>query len=222
MGCVVFNYKCCDHAKGCPAIQRCEQEIGCTPGKAAIYYDENTKKIVVDELRCTSHMCKSRVCTIECPKCFTYAENQIEKWWAIEKVRETINTERCDRYNSEFTISNSRLSFNESLTFINGYNGLAILEITGVASCIGESDCIPIQDIIPFLVYQNCYKKVVLRDENEVTQIEEKYGINELPALLFFFNGEVKGKILGIYRYCEIESIKFLKVKVKSIISPYL
>ena len=148
-----------------------------------------------------------------------------ERWWEIEQVRKTIindNDNNADRYNSEYTSSYSKLSISNVFNYLSTYDGFLILEITSVTGCCSAYDSIQIKDIMSSFLYFNYYKKVVLYSENEVIMLENYFKINELPALLFIYKRNIIGKILGIYRNCEEESIQFIKDKVKEIISPYV
>lgn len=222
MGSAVFNFKRCDNAPECPVITHCEEEMACAKGKAAVYYDEPTRKIVLNEDLCASHKCKSRICTSDCADCFSYAETAVEHWWEIEQIRMTEldpRYDKKDRFNSEMTSAFAKLQPDECYSYIQSQDGLAVLEITSNAGCCSAYDSIQILDILPSDVYYRYYRKTVLYTEDEIIKIESLFHINELPALLIFYNHEMIGKILGIYRNCEPYSISLLKKRVKEFLS---
>ena len=222
MGSAVFNYKRCDNAQECPVVIHCEDEMSCEKGKAAVYYDPISKQIVLNEDLCASHKCKSRICTSDCADCFSYAETEVEHWWEIEQVRMTEldpRYDKKDRFNSEMTSAFAKLQPDQCFDYIQSQEGLAVLEITSNAGCCSAYDSIQILDILPSDIYYRYYRKTVLYTEQDIIMIEGLFHINELPALLFFYNRRMVGKILGIYRNCEPYSIKLLKDRISGFLS---
>lgn len=219
MGTIVFNYKRCDNARGCPAMLDCQRD-----GKAVIYYDEDDKKIKVDSQRCMESNCESKICVKDCTDCFTFVESEMERWWAEEEIQKTesIYDEGIkDRYNSEDVTSFSRISLEECEALLGMSKSLLIMEVTSSVGCCSAYDSIKITDILPLSLYNQYYKKIVVKNEDETMQTEQILGVSELPAMVFYFQKRKIGSILGIYRQCEINSIRLLRKKIKEILLPY-
>lgn len=220
MGWIIFNNKRCDNATDCPVLYECQKETD-SPLKA-VYFEEATQSIKLDAQRCNLDNCKTKICTKICPDCFSFANTENEYWWAIEKVRQTdwLNF-KVDRYNSEGTTPFAKIEPKKCKEIVASSKGLFILEITSVVGCCSAYDSIPIPEIIPEILYQRYYKKTVVYNEADIEALESYFEINELPALLFYYDGKMIGKIMGIYRSCEPLSKILLRKKILSILQPY-
>lgn len=225
MGVVVFNYKRCDNARMCPVIEKCALEMNVPYGEGAVYFDEDKSRIRVDTQKCSNHNCKTQVCVKDCADCFTYTYNSAQKWWAEQEIHKTERVYKdgnqiADRFNAEDTTLHARISPEECYKYVCESRGLLILEIAANSVCCSAYDSIQLLKILDKNIYHKYYRKVVLYNEKDIIRIEGEFKINELPALVFFFNGERIGLISGIYRHCEDNSEELLKNKISKILLP--
>lgn len=226
MGLAVFNYKRCDNAKGCPVIEKCAIEMGVPIGQGAVYYDNERSKVMLDSIKCEAHECKSQVCVRDCADCFTYCDTFAQKSRAEEAIHISESVYRndngiIDRYNAEETTDYVRIKPEECYRYVMDSSTLVILEITANSGCCSSYDSIQIWNIMPKDIYYKYYKKTILYEEKDIIMVEADFQLNELPALLFYYDGKEIGRITGIYRHCEKESEKKLREKTATILSPY-
>lgn len=181
---VLINFKICDNAKECNGIDVCPT--------GAIYWDEENKTIVVDNSKCTS-------CGLCEPACMVGAIRVGKTDEEYEKIKKEFKADKrkvsdlfVDRYGAEpvdpaFLIPEGKFDIevleSTKTTVVELFNDDSI-------ECLLES--IPLKDL--FSDADIKYRKMGADEE-----FCEKYDVKELPALLFFKDGELIGKIEGYF-----------------------
>ena len=182
---LLINLKICDNAKECGGVAVCPT--------GAITFDEEKETLVIDNNKCIS--CGQ--CENECPiGAIRVAKDENE----YKKIKEEIDNDPrktkdlfVDRYGaaplSEFFMLEAeeieQKIDTDKIVLIELYNDDSI-------QCLLKS--IPIKELVKDLPDTTVFYKVESKKE-----IEEKYEIKELPALLIFNKGSLLGKIEGYY-----------------------
>lgn len=182
---VLVNFKICDNAKECGGIAVCPT--------GALSYDDEKQTIVIDNDKCIS--CGR--CESECPIGAIMVARTDDEYDKLKKeIDEDKRTTKdlfVDRYGatplSEFFMIESddieNKANNDRVTLIELYNDDSI-------QCLLKS--IAIKDLTKDLPKDTLFYKAEANGE-----IIEKFRINELPALLVFEKGKLKGHIDGYF-----------------------
>jgi len=190
---IALNFKICDNSPDCLGIVEC-------PTKA-FYFDKENKTLVIDNSKC-----------IDCEKCVPVCEVGAIKFAKdnneLEKVQKEIDDDPrqqsdllVDRYGGE-PQANEFFCPNEKFD-------IQILQATkpAVVECFDEESIhclvysIPTKEL--FEGKDIVYRKFAIDDKKFKTQ----YNIEKLPALLFFVDGLLKGKIEGYYSIDDKEKL---------------
>lgn len=190
---VLINFKICDNARECGGLAVCPT--------GAISYDENKESLVIDNDKCIS----CGLCENECPiGAINVAKSQEE----YNKIKEMIdNDERTiedlfvDRYGaaplSEFFMIEAndidKKIINDKTVMIELYNDESI-------QCLLKS--IPIKELVKDFSESMLFYKAECNDS-----VEQKYKLEELPALLVFEKGKFLGKVEGYYDESQKENL---------------
>ena len=199
---IIINIKICDNSRDCSGIEVCTPE--------ALHWNNNKEIILIDETKCT--LCG--ICENACPVgAIRLAKTQVEYELIKKEVNEdprTISDLYVDLYGVEpmdntFYISRDKFDIqvlkSTKLTAVELFNGYSL-------HCFIYS--IPIKEI--FSGIEVNYRKIEVKDNF----LQKNYEIQELPALLFFFKGELVGKVEGYY---DISSKQDLVNQVKMIVT---
>ncbi len=193
---VIINFKICDNAEACNAINVCPT--------GAFHWNSEKKTLEIDKDKC-----------IECGACATSEKScQIgairfaRTKEALEQIKKeiaedprTISDLQADRYgatpiNMPFSCSENELDSVLTTTktcLIEVYNEDSI-------ECLIKS--IPVKEILKE-IDNSTYRKVEVKSED----FKKKYSINELPSLLIFKDKNLLGKIEGYYSVDEKDSL---------------
>jgi ferredoxin len=182
---ILINFKICDNAKECNGIAICPT--------GALSWDKKKKGIKIDNKKCIScGKCESACMVGAIRVAKTKAEyDKIKK--EIDKDPKKISDLFVDRYGAQpiapaFLINDKKFQ-------------AEVLESSApvAAELFDDSSIECLICSIPFKkLFENIkikYKKVKVTDKSLLT----KYKIKELPALLFFKEGKLLGKIEGFY-----------------------
>lgn len=199
---VLINLKICDNSKDCNGIDVC-------PTKA-FYWDEKKKTIAVDNKKCIN--CGK--CEESCPLGVIRVAKTEKEYKRIEK--EIANDPRnitdlfTDRYgaqpiDSAFLVPPEKFDVQIIQTV-----KLAVVELFTHSSVRCLLNSIPVKELFKDTGIK--YRKIEVKENDSLPQ---KYKVKNFPALLFFKNGKLIGRI---ERYYDNKEKEKLKEKIKKII----
>lgn len=191
---VLINFKICDNAKECGGIQACPT--------GALSWDEEAKKIKIDNSKCTSCM----KCVRECTSNAIYiAKNDLE----YKKIKKEIKEDPrkasdlfVEKYGAQPISPDNLLAEEDFNEFISNSNNKNLIEFfrEDTIECLLRANTIrrliPNKDIF--------FKKVEIKDSD----LLKEYSIKKLPCLLVFNKGVLLGKIEGFYGVDKSEQLK--------------
>ncbi|MFA5742858.1 MAG: 4Fe-4S dicluster domain-containing protein [Candidatus Paceibacterota bacterium] len=198
---IVINFKICDNAKECGGIAACST--------GALSWDEKKKKIKIDNSKCLS-----------CGKC--------EKACAIGAIKVAKNEKQYARFKKEIDDDLREASD----LFIDRYGAQPIhpaflteereFDLDGLQSKRKTAVEVFNDDSIMCLLLSIPIKELIgefsvnyLKLKIDKGDLLKKYKILKLPALLFFDQGKMVGKIEGYY---DKEQGKELRSKIAKIL----
>jgi thioredoxin 1 len=198
---ILINFKICDNSKDCNGIAVCPTH--------AIAWNEKNKALKIDNSKCIS--CGK--CEESCPvDAIRVARNEQE----YKKIKKEIDEDPrkvsdlfIDRYGAASISPAFLISPDKFEVQILESTKPAVVEFFKNSSIKCLLYSIPIKELLKIDVK---YRKVNLSNDDSLLK---KYGIKQIPSLLFFNNGKLVGKIEGYYK---IENLKELKKKVEDII----
>ena len=198
---IIINHKICDQSPACGGIEVCPTQ--------AIFWDEEKNKIGLNESKCIG----CGACINACPiRAFKLARSAAEE----EKINREIEADSrreedlfVDRYGADFVDTQGTES-EDALNVAQATQGLAVLELNNedLAACLLMA--IPMKDLFD---HKYVHIKVVNPEESLLSEFE----IKELPAMVFFRDGEQIGKIEGRFED-SIAERELLKSKINKII----
>ena len=198
---VLINFKICDNSKDCSGITVCP--VG------AFYWDEKRKTIAVDNQKCISCGKCEKACPVGVIRVARTEEEYKKIKKEIDEDARKVSDLFVDRYGAEpldpaFFVPKTKFS-------------VQILEATQVAvveffssdsiKCLLYS--IPIKEL--FGDYNVKYRKIKVKEDDLLLK---KYKVTELPSMLFFKDGYLKGKIEGYYDH---QQKKLLAQRIRKI-----
>jgi Fe-S-cluster-containing hydrogenase component 2 len=182
---VIINFKICDNSEDCSGIEVC-------PAKA-FFWDDKKKTISVDNSKCISCGKCGKVCPVDAIK---VARNQ-EEYARIKKEVESdprkVSDLFIDRYGAQPIHHGFLIPVEKFHVQILRSAKPAVVELFNHDSIICLLRSIPIRDI--FRDADIKYRKI-----EADPRFLGKYGVKRLPALLFFREGKLLGKIEGYYQ----------------------
>ena len=197
---VLINFKICDNSKDCNGIRACPT--------GAFGWDEKEKTIFVDEALCIN--CGAcACCSVDAIK-VTNSDEEYEKVKKeIDDDPRTLNDLFVDRYGATpiqemFTTTEERLD-----TVLQSPRPFMVeLYTEDTIMCLLKS--IPIKELLEEFDIEASFRKV----EAVTDKLTTRYGVKELPALVFIKDNKVLGKIEGYY---EDDNQKEILEKIRKI-----
>lgn len=186
---VVINFKVCDNAEVCNAINVCPT--------GAFRWNKEKKTLEINEELCINcGLCATSEdsCQVGAIK-FAKTEEDLEKIKKeIEEDPRTIADLMVDRYGSQ-PINMPFCCKEDELESVLTTSKICFIEVLkeDLEECLIKS--IPIKEIINNTTNNCLYRKVELESDN----IIKKFDIKELPALLIFKDNNLLGKVEGYY-----------------------
>lgn len=189
---VLINFKICDNAEECGGIESCVT--------GALSWDGENKTIQIDNDKCISCGLCEAACEVGA---IQVAQNE-EEYVAIQKEYDEdtrqLSDLMIDRYGAQsiqYLIDEN--SFDDQILHANK---LVVAELfkNDTIECMLKS--IPIKQLFDGVDIK--YRKVELKSD----ELLKKYQINKLPALVFFKDGKLLGKVEGHYGTNNILDLK--------------
>lgn len=181
---VLINFKICDNAKECNGVAVCPT--------GALAWDAKKKSIKIDNKKCISCGKCERSCMVEA---IYVAKNEKEYKKMEKEIRDDTRKVAdlfVDRYGAQpigaaFLIPEEKFQLevleSDKLVAVEMFEDDSVM-------CLLKS--IPIKDLLKD--YSVKYRKM-----ETGKKLAKKYGVNKLPALVFFKKGEMLGKVEGYY-----------------------
>lgn len=201
---VVINYKICDNSKDCDGIK------GCPVG--AFKWDEENKTIYVDNDICIDCGVCENSCTVNALKVTTNKEEYDKAVKVVEDDTRTIQDLFCERFGASPMQQEFLLEENQFNQDVLNLKRPLMVELFNDDSIMCLLKSIPIKELLAIYDKDATFLKVKVVEGD----IMKKYGITELPALLFFKDGLLLEKEEG---FVEDENRKELLDKVKKILN---
>ena len=195
---VLINFKICDNAAECNGVAVC-------PTHALSWYAKKNT-IEIDNLRCTSCGLCEKSCLVGAIR---VAKNQKE----YKKIKREILADPrkvsdlfVDRYGAQplhkaFLIPQEKFDAE-----VIGHHALVVAELFNADSIECLYCSIPIQQLFKDAGIK--YRKVELTDDS----LQKRFEVKKLPALLFFKEGKLLGKVEGHF---PPEELSALEAKIK-------
>lgn len=183
---VLINFKICDNAKECYGIEVCPT--------GAFHWDEKNKTIAVDESKC--NLCGK--CEEACEVGAIHVARTRKEYERIKKEIDDdprkISDLFVDRYGAQPIHPAYMVTKQEFGVQILESTKTTVVELfkNDTIECLLRS--IPIKDLFEGGANVK-YRKMEVKDNS----LLEKYEVKKLPALLFFRDGKLVGKIEGYY-----------------------
>lgn len=180
---VIINFKICDNSEDCSGIEACPS--------GAFRWDPARKTIKIDETKCV----KCRLCEKSCPvgaiRVATTQKEETEIRKDIESDPRTVSDLFVDRYGAQPIHSGFVIEEKSFDAQIIRSTKPAVVELyrDDTIECMVKS--VPVRELFPKMNIK--YRKV--NDYNG--NLSRAFGVNKLPALLFFSKGKMVGKIEG-------------------------
>lgn len=186
---VVINFKVCDNAEACNAINVCPT--------GAFYWNKKKKSLEVDEKKCINcGLCATseESCQVGAIR-FAKTKEELDKIKKeIDEDPRTVSDLMADRYGGQ-PINLPFYCKEDELPEVLTTSKICLIELFNDDSieCLIKS--IPVKEIMNKTVKQAVYRKVELKTDLLI----KKYKIKQLPALLVIKNDKLLGKIEGYY-----------------------
>ena len=186
----ILNWKICDHASACDVRKVCPTQ--------ALNYNENTKRIEIDNEKCISCGLCERTCPIGAIAVARSKEEELEILHAIEEDPRSSEDLFVDRYGADIINEDVVIDIDQIDQLIKSEDCLIEILNENNIMCLLKS--IPYNDIIADSEYKKYYRCLI--DDNEDVH---KYNIVEFPSLLVCKNGKIEKIINGYFEQSDQE-----------------
>ncbi|VVB74431.1 Sulfite reductase, dissimilatory-type subunit beta [uncultured archaeon] len=198
---LLINFKICDNAEECNGIASCPT--------GALSWDSKKKTIKIDNSKCVS-------CGVCVPTCMVGAIKVAKNEKEYSKLKKEIDADKrkvsdlfTDRYGAQPLHKAFLIDEDKFEKEVLHYHKIAVAELFNENSIICLYCSIPIKELFDGKNIK--YRKVGL----EGNSLLKQFDVSKLPALLFFNDGKLIGKIEGAF---EPEKKAEIDSKIKSIL----
>ncbi|HOI97601.1 MAG TPA: 4Fe-4S binding protein [Candidatus Pacearchaeota archaeon] len=195
---VLINFKICDNAKECSGIAVCKT--------GALFWDGKRKSVSIDNSKCVSCGACEKACMVGAIRVAKNSKEHAKIKKEIDNDPRKIADLWADRYGAQ-PVHPAFLEEENNFNLEKMRAGkICVIEIFNDDSIMCLLHSIPVKDL--FGDFNVDYLKLKISSNDFL----KKYKIAELPALLFFKNRKLLGKIEGYYdisgKPCLEEAIK--------------
>jgi len=191
---ILINFKICDNSKDCGGITSCPNKV--------FSWEPKKKTILIDNSKCISCGVCEPTCPVGAIRVAHDAKEVLKITKEIASDKRKVSDLFVDRFGAQplhpaFLIPQEK--FGEQI-LESSKPVVAELFNNSSINCLYCS--IPVKEL--FLKSDIKYRKVSLSDDS----LLKRFSVEKLPALLFFKNGKLVGKIEGHYPPEQIEELK--------------
>ncbi len=182
---VQINFKICDNSKDCSGITVCPT--------GALYWDADSRTLMIDDMRCVvCGECQS-ACPVGAIRVAVNEDEFEEIRREIEKDPRKVSDLFVDRYGAEPLDPAFLISQRSFTVHVLEATKLTVVELFNweTVQCLFHS--IPIRELFKGMDVK--YRKMQIDGDS----ILSSYGVETLPAFLFFNGGRLLGKIEGYF-----------------------
>ena len=190
---VLINFKICDNAKECNGVAECPTQ--------ALTWDDKNKAIVIDNSKCISCKICEKACMVNAIKVARDDEEYQKYKKEIEEDSRKVADLYLDRYGAQPILPAFLISPDKFEEEVEQSAKLVVAELFEADGIMCMLKSIPINSLFKEINIK--YRKVEADEE-----LKKKYEIIKLPALLFFKDGKMLGKIEGYFENSEKEKLK--------------
>lgn len=190
---VLVNFKICDNAPECGGAEVCPT--------GALSFDSEKGTLVIDNDKCIS--CGK--CEKNCPIGAIRVARSTEEYEKIKKeIDEDTRTTKdlfVERYGAAVMLEHTQINF-ENIENIVHRNEFALVEVNSedTIECLLKS--IPVVDILKDFPDNSMYYKCLVKNDEK-----KSLGLNVVPSLLVYVNGNLKGRVEGYYTIVEKDEL---------------
>lgn len=200
---VLINFKICDNSEDCSGIEVC-------PTKA-FFWDGKNRTIAVDESKCVTCGACEKACPVGAIRVARTEEEYRKIKKEIDEDPRKVSDLFVDRYGAQPIHSGFLIPQGKFEVQILRSTKLAAVEVFNNDSIECMIKSIPVKELFKNMDIK--YRKIEVKGNS----LPEKYGIKNMPTLLFFRDGKLLGKIEGYYNE---DSREELLKKINEIIKP--
>jgi len=191
---ILIQTNICDNSIDCSGIEVCPTH--------AFHWDEKAKTIAIDQSKCV----ECGKCGESCPVGAIRIARNAEEYARIKKEiaedKRKVSDLFVDRYGAQPVSSSFLIPEDKFDAQILKSTKIAVVELFDKGSIMCLLYSIPIKELFEGTDVK--YRKIELKNYSSLIT----YGVDDLPALLFFNNGKLVGKILGYYNIDKKEELK--------------
>lgn len=189
---VLINFKICDNSKDCSGIEVCPT--------GAFHWDEKKKTIAVDSSKCASCGKCAAACPVHAIRVAKTEEESKKIQKEIDADQRKVSDLFVDRYGAEPTEPAFLISDKKFEVQILKSTQPAVVELFNEKSMQCLSHSVPVKELFKDM-------KIKYRKMGAEADFLKKYSVKKLPALLFFKDGKLVGKIEGYYGTAQKEEL---------------
>lgn len=182
---VLINFKICDNDKACSGMSVCPNGV--------FSWDDEKNTLVIDNKKCTCCGLCEKACMVSAIKVARTDEEYEKIKKEFEEDPRTINDLLVDRYGATPIDAAMIGKAKEIDSKLLGAERPFIVELYNEESIMCLLKSIPMKKIADAFDKETRYRKIEVTTDD----LLKLYDIKELPALLFFRNGKLVGKIEG-------------------------
>ncbi len=190
---VLINFKICDNSRDCNGMKVCPT--------GAFYWNEKNKTIAIDNAKCVSCGKCEESCQVGAIRVAKNKEEYRKIKKEIDKDPRKVSDLFIDRYGAEPVEPAFKTPKEKFDAHLNGPVKPVVFEMFNNESIQCLLYSIPIKNL--FRDFDIVFRKVKVDDS-----LTMRYEIKQLPALLFFNNGKLFGKIEGYFEAGREEELK--------------
>ena len=184
---VLINFKICDNDKACSGKTTCSNGV--------FEWDEIKNTLTINNEKCVSCGLCEKACMVSAIRVAKTKEEYEKIKKEFDEDSRTINDLLVDRYGAT-PIDEAMIANEEEIEIklLDAQRPL-VVELYNEDSIMCLLKSIPIKEIANNFDKETRYRKIEVVSE----KLLKEYKIKELPALIFFKNNKILGKIEGYY-----------------------